>query len=167
MGANGAGTKSFNQDQAIQAVSHLDAQQITGDLNAAADYGLRLPSSSGKLFVVGFCWGGGQSFRFATNRSGLATAFVFYGPPPDKEAMTRITAPVYGFYGGNDERIDATIPATDSAMKAAGKMYDPVTYPGAGHGFMRAGEAPDANEANKKARSEAWERLKRLLKQHS
>ena len=77
--------------------------------------------------------------------------------------MPRIKAPVYGFYAGNDARIDATIPGTISAMKAAGKTYDPVTYDGAGHGFMRAGEAPDATEPNKKARDEAWQRWKSLL----
>ncbi len=49
-------------------------------------------------------------------------------------------------------------------MKTAGKTYEPVTYDGAGHGFMRAGEAPDANAENKKAREEAWQRLKALLK---
>jgi carboxymethylenebutenolidase len=93
-----------------------------------------------------------------------AAAFVFYGPPPDKDAMKRIQAPVYGFYAGNDARIDATLPATREQMKAAGKVYDPVVYEGAGHGFMRAGEAPDANEANRKARAEAWERGKSILK---
>jgi carboxymethylenebutenolidase len=164
MGPKGGRTPSFAQDEAIQAVSHLDPDQITADLNAAADYGLKLPAANGKLFVAGFCWGGGQSFRFATNRRDLSAAFVFYGPPPEKDAMARIEAPVYGFYGGNDARIDATIPATKEAMKAAGKTYDPVVYEGAGHGFMRAGEAPDANEANKKARAEARERLKMLLK---
>jgi carboxymethylenebutenolidase len=77
--------------------------------------------------------------------------------------MARIKAPVYGFYAGNDARIDATIPQTREDMKAAGKTYEPVTYEGAGHGFMRAGEAPDANEANRKARDEAWVRWKKLL----
>ena len=71
---------------------------------------------------------------------------------------------MYGFYGGNDARINASIPTSTEQMKAAGKTYDPVTYEGAGHGFMRAGEAPDASEANKKARDEAWIRWKELLK---
>ena len=73
------------------------------------------------------------------------------------------SAPVYGFYGGNDERINATMPDTTKQMKNRGKTYEPVTYEGAGHGFMRAGEAPDANEANKKARDDAWQRWKALL----
>lgn len=77
--------------------------------------------------------------------------------------MARITAPVYGFYGGNDARINATIPEAKDNMKAAGKTYDPVIYEGAGHGFMRAGEDPAGNEANRKARADAWARWKGLL----
>jgi carboxymethylenebutenolidase len=163
MGANGGRSDSFESDKVIEAVSHLNPDQITADLNAAADYANKIPASNGKLFVVGFCWGGGQSFRFATNRKDLSAAFVFYGPPPDKDAMARITAPVYGFYAGNDARISSTIPNTKEEMQAAGKTYGPVVYDGAGHGFMRAGEAPDANDANKKARNDAWTRWKELL----
>jgi carboxymethylenebutenolidase len=163
MGPNGGRTKDFPEGTVTEAVSKLNPDQVTADLNAAADYGLKLPASSGKLYVAGFCWGGGQTFRFATNRPDLAGAFVFYGPPPDKAAMARIKAPVYGFYAGNDARIDATIPDTVAAMKAAGKKYDPVTYDGAGHGFMRAGETPDADDANKKAREDSWKRWKSIL----
>jgi carboxymethylenebutenolidase len=144
-------------------VSHLNPDQVTADLTAVADYALKIPAANGKLFVTGFCWGGGQSFRFATNRGDLAAAFVFYGPPPEKDAMTRIKAPVYGFYAGNDARIDATLPDAREQMKAAGKTFEPVVYDGAGHGFMRAGEAPDANDANRKARADSWERWKSLL----
>ena len=106
---------------AVEAVSHLNPDQVTADLNAVADYAMKIPASNGKLFVAGFCWGGGQSFRFATHRADLAAAFVFYGPPPAKEAMAAITAPVYGFYAGNDARIGATLPDTREQMKAAGK----------------------------------------------
>lgn len=163
MGPNGGRSSSFPEGQGREAVSHLNADQITADLNAVADYGKKLPASDGKLFVAGFCWGGGQSFRFATNRPDLSAAFVFYGPPPDKDAMARIKAPVYGFFAGNDARIGAMIPGAISDMKAAGKTFDPVTYDGAGHGFMRAGEAPDATEGNQKARTEAWQRWKSLM----
>ncbi len=164
MAPNGGGTKDFPAGGVGPAIGKLDPDQITADLNAAADYGKKLPASTGKLYVVGFCWGGGQSFRFATNREDLAAAFVFYGAPPTNDAMFRITAPVYGFYAGNDMRIDATVPATKEAMKAANKVYDPVVYEGAGHGFMRAGEQPDATPANSKAREESWERLKSLMR---
>jgi carboxymethylenebutenolidase len=151
MGPKGGRSSDFaSRDAAVEAIGHLNPDQITADLNAAADYAKKIPSWNGKLYVVGFCWGGGQSFRFATNRADLSAAFVFYGPPPEKDAMARIKAPVYGFYAGNDARINSTIPDTTAQMKAAGKSYDPVTYDGAGHGFMRAGEAPDASDANKK-----------------
>lgn len=159
------GTDSYQGMDAItKAVSGLPADQVTADLDAVADYGLKLPAANGKLAVAGFCWGGGKTFAFATHRKGLSGAFVFYGPPPDTGAMANITSPVYGFYAGNDARIDATIPASVEAMKAAGKRFDPVTYDGAGHGFMRAGEAPDASPANKKAREDAFERMTSLLK---
>jgi len=163
MGPDGGRSSSFAEGKTMEAVSKLNPDQVTADLNAAADYANKIPASNGKLFVVGFCWGGGQSFRFATNRSDLAAAFVFYGPPPEKDAMARIKAPVYGFFAGNDARIGAMIPDAIANMQAAGKTFEPVTYDGAGHGFMRAGEAPDANDANKKARADAWERWKSLL----
>jgi carboxymethylenebutenolidase len=134
-------------------------------LNAVADFVKKLPAANGKLAVTGYCWGGGQSFRFATNRKDLSAAFVFYGTPPDAAAMANINAPVYGFYAGNDARVDATIPTATDAMKASGKKYDPVTYDGAGHGFMRAGEDPaNTVPANVTAHDQAWQRWLTLLK---
>jgi carboxymethylenebutenolidase len=163
MGPNGGGSNAYaSVDDARGAVGKLSPDQVTADLNATADYAKKLPASNGKLAVAGFCWGGSESFRFATNRPDLKAAFVFYGGPP--EGIARIKAPVYGFYGGNDARVNATIPKAQEDMKAAGKTYEPVTYEGAGHGFMRAGEAPDTNEANKKAYEEGWKRLKELLR---
>jgi carboxymethylenebutenolidase len=162
--AEPGGTPAFpDQGAVVKAVSSLDAAVVTGDLDAAADYGKKLPAANGKLYVAGFCWGGGKSFLFATHRKDLSAAFVFYGPPPPADAMKNITAPVYGFYAGNDARISATIPQTAIDMKAAGKFYEPVTYDGAGHGFMRAGEAPDADAANSAARAEGFRRLVKLL----
>jgi carboxymethylenebutenolidase len=163
MAPGGGRTPDFPSGGVGPAIGKLNPDQITADLNAVANYGIHLPAATGKLFVAGFCYGGSQTFRFATNRPDLSAAFVFYGGPPAKEDMARIKAPVYGFYAENDARIDATIPDTQAQMKAAGKTYEPVTYAGAGHGFMRAGEAPTTNEANKKARDDAWDRLKKLL----
>jgi len=164
-GPNGGGSSAFpDQDATVRAVSGLNADTVTADLDATADYAKKLPAANGKLAVVGFCWGGGKSFAFATHRKDLNAAFVFYGPGPDAAAIAGIHAPVYGFYAGNDARIGATVPATTEAMKAAGKKFEPVTYDGAGHGFMRAGEAPDASPDNKRAREEGMKRLTALLK---
>ncbi|HWB32315.1 MAG TPA: dienelactone hydrolase family protein [Acidobacteriaceae bacterium] len=164
-GPNGGGTEAFpGQDAVTRAVSGLNPEQVMADLDAAADYGKKLPSANGKLYVAGFCWGGGKSFAFATHRHDLTAAFVFYGPPPPDDALKNITAPVYGFYAGNDMRISATVPATTAAMKAAGKEYETIIYDGAGHGFMRAGEAPDASDANKKARDAGLAKMLAVIK---
>lgn len=162
--ATPGGTSAFpDQSAIVKAVSSLPSSQVLADLDAAADYAKKIPAANGKLFVAGFCWGGGNSFLFATHRKDLSAAFVFYGPPPSAEAMKNITAPVYGFYAGNDARITATVPQTEVDMKAAGKMYDPKIYDGAGHGFMRAGEAPDASAENAAARTEGFHRFIELL----
>src|SRR5438105_11753323 len=200
MGPNGGGTAEIaatGNNAVGQAIRALPPDQIAADLNAVADYVSKLPAANGKVAVGGFCWGGSQSFFFATRRPTLKAAFVFYGTAPannaqgqpyaiDKDAHARIGAPVYGFYGENDMRVDATHPPTVDAMKELKKPYDPVTYAGAGHGFMRAGEpnnppptaapagsdeatmkkaadAMTAYQANRKARDDAWVRLKAIL----
>jgi carboxymethylenebutenolidase len=161
----GGRTKDFpSVNDVREAIGKIPQDRITADLNAAADYGLKLPASNGKLAVVGFCWGGTQSFRFATNRPDLKAAYVFYGGgPSDSEQIKRINAPVYGFYAENDARVNSTIPASEQAMKAEGKTFEYKIYEGGGHGFMRAGEDPSGQEGNKKARAAAWERLRKLL----
>ncbi len=162
---NGGGTAELGGGDAVRkAISTLKPDQITADLNAAVDYAAGLPSCNGKVAVGGFCWGGTQTFRFATNNKKIKAGFAFYGTGPEKEEeIQRIECPVYGFYGGNDNRVNATIPKSKELMKKASKTYEPVIYDGAGHGFMRAGEAPDATEANKKAREDGWKRWKELL----
>jgi carboxymethylenebutenolidase len=162
----GGGTSELGGPEGVRkAISSLPPDQITADLNAIVDYVAKLPACNGRVVVGGFCWGGSQTFRFVTNNKDIKAGYVFYGTGPDQdEDIARIKAPVYGFYGGNDARVSATIPKTTELMKKAGKTYEPVTYEGAGHGFMRAGEAADAGEANRKARDEAWKRWKELLK---
>src|SRR5437867_9355642 len=204
MGPNGGGTTELaatGSNAVGQAIRALPADQIAADLNAVADYVSKLPAANGKVAVGGFCWGGSQTFFFATRRPSLKGAFVFYGSAPsnnaqgqpyavDKGALGNVGAPVYGFYAENDMRIGATVPPTTDAMKELKKPYEPVTYAGAGHGFMRAGEpnnpqpaapvakgdeaadkkaaddyqkALTAYKANRKARDDAWMRLKAIL----
>lgn len=164
MASDGGGTDAFSTDEVRRAVSSLDPDQVTADLQAVVDYVAKLPACNGKVAVAGFCWGGRQSFRFATNDDRIKAAFVFYGTGPEQQAdIAHISCPVYGFYGENDARVNATIPETTAWMKEANKKFAPVVYDGAGHGFMRAGEAPDASAENSQARDDAWKRWKELL----
>jgi len=168
MAPNGGRTKDFPAaggggfGPVGQAIGKLSPDQITADLNAVTDYCKNLAACNGKVCVVGFSWGGGQAFRFATNRRDLSSAFVFYGGGPAAESIAGIQAPVYAFYAGNDARINGTIPQTQEQMKAAGKFYETVVYEGAAHGFMRSGEQPNPPDADKKARDAAWAKLKAL-----
>ena len=102
-------------------------------------YARGLPSTTQKVSIMGFCWGGAQTFRYATNDNSIVSAFVFYGSPPEKSAMSRINCPVYGFYGEKDQRINATIESTEVAMDSLGKIYRPVIYEGVGHAFLKRG----------------------------
>ena len=139
MGPKGGDSDSFEGETVRKAIMALPADQITGDLDATSAYVGKLPACNGKVAVSGFCFGGRQTFRHATNNKTIKAAFVFYGDgPTEPDAIKRIEAPVYGFYGGNDARINATIPESTKLMKAADKTYEPVSYEGAGHGFMRA-----------------------------
>lgn len=164
-GPHGGGFDDFpSEGDRVSAVQNLNADLVFEDLDAAVDYGKKLSEANGKIAVVGFSWGGWQSFAFATRRKDLSAVFVFYGTGPDDVAT--ITAPVYGFYGGADGSVSGSVSATAEEMKAAGKFYEPVTYKGADHGFMRlAGDFLNTNHDNKTARDEAYARLVKLLRQ--
>jgi carboxymethylenebutenolidase len=165
-GPNGGRTKDFaSGDAAREGIGRLKTPDVVADLGAVADYAKTIPAASGTLFVGGFCWGGSKTWDFSVARGDLAGAFVFYGTASD-EALAKagkIPCAVYGFYGGNDARVNATLEKSGAAMKAAGKTFEPVLYDGAGHAFMRLGEDEKPTPANKKAMEEAWARMLSLL----
>jgi carboxymethylenebutenolidase len=143
-------------DSVRAVLGSLTPEAINLSLDAVAKYGMGLPAALPKYGVVGFCWGGARSFLHATAAPGLGASVVYYGSPPPADAMAAIKAPVLGLYGGNDARINATIPATDSAMKRLGKTYEYQIFDGAGHGFLSGQEGQ--NGANLTASQQAWPR---------
>jgi carboxymethylenebutenolidase len=162
----GGGTAEYgDEDKAIQGIYKLPQQQVTADLDAVFDYASKLESGNKVVAVSGFCWGGGQTFAYATHNPKVASSFVFYGPAPKDEAAYKdINAPVYGFYGGDDFRITGAVPNVEKLMKSLDKKYEPVIYKGAKHAFMRQGEmTKDPKNADRKARDEAFERWTKLL----
>lgn len=165
MGPKGGGTDELESGDGVRKVIRsLPPDQITADLTATAEYVTTLPAANGKLAVAGFCWGGGQTFRFATNSNKIGAALVFYGSAPEgAEEISRIACPVYGFYGENDARINAGLDATKQLMLKAGKQFDPVVYSEAGHGFMRAGEGPEPRKPDQSGREAGWKRVREIL----
>ena len=143
----------------------LTPQEVTSALDAVREYATKLPAASGKSGVVGFCWGGTNSFAYAAHQPALDAAVVYYGTSPEEAAVYEgIKAPVLGLYGGDDARVDATIPAAVENMKKLAKTYEPHVFEGAGHGFLRQQDGRDG--ANLKAAEQAWPLTVAFLRQH-
>lgn len=134
------GISPSSGDSGRKLIAQLEPERITSDLDAVVAYANGLPAvKKGKVGTIGFCWGGGQSFRYATNNPNLTAAVVCYGPPPDSTSLARIKAKVYGVYGEDDARIGATLPDTRTTLKSAHVDFADKTYPGTGHGFLKPG----------------------------
>ena len=168
-GPNGGGTESLGNGVG-QAIQGLSAADVNARLNAAMEYGRKLPASNGKTAVTGFCWGGARTFGFVAAQPALNAAAVFYGEAPGsadstwETTLANIKAPVIGFYAGNDMRINSTLPGTDAAMTKLGKSFEKHIYEGAGHGFM--GNQAGAGGANLKAAQQAWPTALAFFRKH-
>ncbi|HJQ11307.1 MAG TPA: dienelactone hydrolase family protein [Gemmatimonadaceae bacterium] len=139
---------------ATAAIRTLDPNWVQQQLDAVARYGMSLPAAQQKYGIVGFCWGGGVSFAHAVHSPNLGAAVVYYGVSPKPTELQSVRAPVLGLYGGNDARVNATVPAADTALRALGRTYTYTMYPGAGHGFLRQQTGMDG--ANMNATKAAW-----------
>ncbi len=160
-------SKYKSVDDVRKAVHDLQPNQISADLSAVSTYVSHLPSANGKIATAGFCWGGSQVWLEMVTDPNLKAGFVFYGTPDaarTEAEVTKITAPVYGFYGEKDARVTSTVDDTTARMKNAKKSYTPTIYKDAGHGFMRSGEAPDAAAPDRKAYTEGWSALTKILR---
>ena len=147
-------------DSARKLIATLNPDTITLDLNAAAAYLKTVRAVRGdRMGVIGFCWGGGQSFRYATNNPDLRAFVVCYGPAPNPQDLARIRAKGLGVYAENDARIDAGVADAAAAMKATGKDYQYAIYPGVGHGFLRAREKPEVADS-------AWRTVIRFFREN-
>ena len=157
-------TDFSNADQARDAIYKLKPNAVTNDLDAVFAYAKKIDSSTGEIAVAGFCWGGTQTFAYATHNPDISEAHVFYGTAPENaEAIKKIGTPIYGYYGGNDNRVTATVEKTKTIMARFNKKYAPVIYEGAGHAFMRSGSEDSSDAANRKAHDQALKRLLNVL----
>ncbi len=162
-GPNGGGTESVtSRDSVVAMVRRLTPELTTHRLDAVREWARHEPAANGRVATVGFCWGGGQSFDYATSPGPLDAAVVYYGTSPDSAAITRLHAPVLGFYGGDDARVTATVPDAQRVAKSATKSYEAIVYDGAGHGFLRQQTGRDG--ANLRATQKAWPRTIAFLR---
>jgi carboxymethylenebutenolidase len=153
-GPNGTGSTSLDRQGAVSLMRTLQPSEVTRRINMSIEYATALPAATQRFGIIGFCWGGGTSFNFATAREDLGAAVVYYGTSPDAPGLRRVQAPVMGFYGGDDQRVNATIEPARTEMDRLGKRYEPFIYEGAGHGFLRAQSGQDG--ANMMASQQAW-----------
>ncbi len=141
----------------VAAIRTLDSTTVYRQLDAVAAYANSLPAANGKLGTVGFCWGGSYSFSYAAHAGPkVGAAVVYYGTSPSAPQLSVLSAPVLGLYGGNDMRVNSTIPRADSTLKAQSKRYEHHEFAGAGHGFLR--QQSDSTGANARAAADAWPR---------
>jgi carboxymethylenebutenolidase len=150
------GPTPADPDSGRKLTALLTPDGVTADLDATYEYLDRLPAvRRGQIASIGFCWGGGRSFRYATTNPKLKAAVICYGPAPDSAAMPGIRARLLGVFGEDDARIDAALPDVDRQLKALGKSFQYDIYPGTGHGFLRPGrKGSDSDQVGR-----AWERI--------
>jgi carboxymethylenebutenolidase len=163
-GPNGGGFDSFPAPDAAMRVAgpRLTPDEALRRTLAAAEYGLKLPRSNGRIGSLGVGSGGALSFRFAAEAPTVHAAAVFYGAAPAENVLRRVKAPVIGFYGEDDETVTGTVAATVATMMKLGKPFDVHRYPGATHAFL----AIQVEGMNGPATADAWPRATGFLKQH-
>jgi carboxymethylenebutenolidase len=155
-GPNGGNRDSFQfDDDAMRAAARITPDETQRRYKAAREWALKLPRANGKTGSIGFCAGGGSSFRFAGEVPDLNAAVVFYGTPPTEDLVKKITAPVLAFYGENDARVTATAEPTTELMKRLGKSFEPHVYPRVTHSFVYFQDL----SVNREAVADAWPRV--------
>ena len=142
------GGSPSSPDSARKLIATLNPDTVTIDLDATRAYLKTVKAArANDVGVIGFCWGGAQSFRYATNAPELKAFVVCYGSAPSAADMPKIRAKGLGVYAENDARINAGLPDAAAAMRTAGKPYPYTVYPGVGHGFFRTREKPEVADS--------------------
>jgi carboxymethylenebutenolidase len=150
------------EDGARALFPKLDRAKTAEDMVAAAKYLKARPDCSGKVGVVGFCWGGSMSHTLATRLPDLNAAVPFYGGAPNPTEAAKVKAPLLVHFAENDQRVNDSWPPYEAALKTANVPYEAHTYPGTQHGFNND-TTPRYDE---KAAKLAWERTVAFFKKH-
>lgn len=153
-GLSSVGGYPGNDDRGRELQAQVDPARLMNDFFAALDYLLAEGRTTGKVGITGFCYGGGVCNAAAVAYPELAAAVPFYGRQADPADVPKIQAPLLLHFAQTDERVNASWPAYEAALKAHGKVYEAHIYPGTNHGFHND-STPRYDEAAAKL---AWER---------
>jgi carboxymethylenebutenolidase len=151
-----------DRDEARTVIRKLDPAATVKNYVAAVKYLKTHPQSNGKVGVTGFCWGGGMTNQVAVASLDVQAAVPFYGRQPEPEDVPKITAALLLQYAGEDERINAGIPAFEAALNAASKEYTLHMYEGAQHAFFN----DTSSRYHKDAATLAWQRTIAFFNKH-
>lgn len=163
-GPNGGNYDSFDgTDAVMRGLARLTQDEGIRRLKAAYEYAMKLPRANGKSAVIGFCMGGGYSFRFAGEMPEVGGAVVFYGGAPSEQIMARIKSPVLGFFGEDDARVTAGVAPAKAEMEKLGKTFETHIYPHATHGFLEYQDLA----GNPQATADSWSKTIAFLKQRT
>lgn len=149
---------------ATQAIRTLAPEEVDRRMRAVGAYGTSLPAATDALGLVGYCWGGGTVFAQAARDPNVDAVVVYYGTSPDSATLRNVRVPVLGLYGGNDARVNATIPPAEALLRALGRTYETRIYEGAGHGFLR--QQNDPGSPNRNAAEQAWPATVEWFRRH-
>lgn len=156
MGRIGGSDKWNGSDEATKEIQKVDGAMVAEDLTAALGYMKKQGYVNGKVGVVGYCWGGGQSLNFATKCKDLNAAVVYYGRnPASLDSVANISCPVMGNYAEDDPNIMPGVEPLKAALTKAGKSFDIKVYPGAKHAFNNN---TNADRYHPEAAKDAWGR---------
>jgi carboxymethylenebutenolidase len=161
-GLSSVGGYPGNDEDGRRLQQQVDPVKLMNDFFAAIDHLRTSGLSNGKVGITGFCYGGGVSNAAAVADPALAAAVPFYGRQAKPEDVPRIKAPLQLHFAETDPNVNATWPAYEAALKAAGTVYEAHVYPGTNHGFHND-STPRYDEA---AAALAWERTIAWFKRH-
>jgi carboxymethylenebutenolidase len=167
-GPNKGGSQELGSQGSTQEIRNVTPDDTMRILNDVRTYAIAIPAANGKVATVGFCWGGGTSFRYALTQPALNAAVAYYGPmPAEPAAYEKAKAPILGLYAGNDQRVNANIELARTELAKRNVSYEPHIFDGSGHGFLRQ-QAGNQNAPNNiGATAKAWPLTLEFLRKHT
>ncbi|MEQ1945623.1 MAG: dienelactone hydrolase family protein [Bryobacteraceae bacterium] len=164
LGPNGGAYESFRgTDEVMRATARINQDEMQKRYKAGFEWAKKLPRWNGRSASIGFCMGGGNSFRFAGEVPEVNAAVSYYGNNPSEELMSKIKAPVLAFYGEEDARVTAGAEPAANTMKKLGKSFEHHIYPHATHGFLEFQDLA----GNPTATSDSWAKTIDFLKKYT